>query len=87
MFRKEKKPKTRMAGDRISFGAGNITGPRQSQRQPEQVSIGDPRSQGQMMQQDLSGGYLNLAIPGSPLTQMALTATNDIARQQQVQRG
>jgi hypothetical protein len=67
-----KKDKQRMAGDRISFGSGAITGPAEQRRQPEQVQVGDPNSQGQMMPQDLAGGYLNLAIPGSPLGQMGL---------------
>jgi hypothetical protein len=66
------KKNQRMAGDRMSFGAGNITGPGEQRREVEQVQVGTPESQGQMMPQDLAGGYLNLAVPGSPLGQMGM---------------
>jgi hypothetical protein len=89
------KEKQRMAGDRVSFGAGNITGPGAERRQPEQVQVGDPHGQGQMMPQDLAGGYLNLAVPGSPLGQMGLMSgiaarnaqiTQDAIQAQQLQQ-
>lgn len=66
------KKNQRMAGDRMSFGAGNITGPGEQRREVEPVQIGTPENQGQMMPQDLAAGYLNLAIPGSPLGQMGM---------------
>ena len=90
----QKKKEQRMAGDRMSFGAGNITGPGAERRQPEQVQVGNPHSQGQMMPQDLAGGYLNLAIPGSPLGQMGMMSgiqarnaqiTQDAIQAQQLQ--
>ena len=67
-----KKEKPRMAGERMAFGAGNITGPGAERRTAEQVQVGSVHSEGQMMPQDLSAGYLNLAIPGSPLGPMGL---------------
>jgi len=101
-----KKEKQRMAGERglfgsqignnpMAFGAGNITGPGAERRQPEQVQVGDPHGQGQMMPQDLAGGYLNLAVPGSPLGQMGLMSgitvrnaqiTQDAIQAQQLQQ-
>jgi hypothetical protein len=95
MMMNNKKKEQRMAGDRMAFGAGNITGPGEERRQPEQVQIGDPHGQGQMMPQDLAGGYLNLAIPGSPLGQMGLMSgitarnaqiTQDAIQAQQLQQ-
>jgi len=83
------KEKQRMAGDRMareSFGAGHITGAGGGRRQPERVQLGDPHGQGQMMPQDLAGGYLNLAIPGSPLGPMGLLAVNDLRNSQMTQR-
>jgi len=91
----QKKKEQRMAGDRMAFGAGNITGPGEQRREVEQVQIGDPRGQGQMMPQDLAGGYLNLAIPGSPLGEMGLMSgiqarnaqiTQDAIQAQQLQQ-
>jgi hypothetical protein len=74
-----------MAGDRKSFGAGYITGGGGGRRQPEQVQLDDPHGQGQMMPQDLAGGYLNLAVPGSPLGQMGLLAGNRLRDSQVTQ--
>ena len=79
------KEKQRMAGDRVSFGAGYITGAGGGRRQPERVQLGDPHGQGQMMPQDLAGGYLNLAIPGSPLGTMGLLAVNNLRNAQMTQ--
>jgi len=79
------KKEKRMAGDRMAFGAGNITGPGAERRQPEQVNVGNAMSQGQMMPQDLSAGYLNLAIPGSPLGPHGLMASGNLRGSQAAQ--
>ena len=67
--------KKRMAGEamRTAFGGGAITGESAGRRSPtEQMSIGNPMSHptaadSVRMPQDLQAGYLNLAVPGSPL--------------------
>lgn len=75
----------RMAGDRVSFGAGAITGPADARRAPEQVQIGQAMDQGALMPQDLGAGYLNLSIPGSPLGEMGLLSANNLRRSQIIQ--
>lgn len=82
---KDKAAAGRMAGDRVSFGAGAITGPAEERRAPEQVQIGRASDQGALMPQDLGAGYLNLSIPGSPLGEMGLLAANNLRRSQIVQ--
>ena len=67
--------KKRMAGEamRTAFGGGAITGESAGRRSPtEQMSIGNPMAHptaadSVRMPQDLQAGYLNLAVPGSPL--------------------
>tara|TARA_B100000925_G_scaffold48841_1_gene31833 strand:- start:1104 stop:1418 length:315 start_codon:yes stop_codon:yes gene_type:complete len=67
--------KKRMAGEamRTAFGGGAITGESAGRRSPtEQMSIGNPMAHPMAadsvkMPQDLQAGYLNLAVPGSPL--------------------
>lgn len=76
----------RMAGDaiveRMKFGGGAITGDRSQRRGPETVQVGSASDPGVTMPQDLSAGYLNLAVPGSPLGGMGLLAGNNLRRSQ-----
>lgn len=65
----------RMAGDRISFGAGAITGEQGYRRTGEDVKIGRASSGSAAMPQDLQAGYLQLGstgVPGSPLPEQGL---------------
>ena len=67
--------KKRMAGEamRTAFGGGAITGESAGRRTAtEQMTLGNPMAHPMAadsvrMPQDLQAGYLNLAVPGSPL--------------------
>jgi hypothetical protein len=75
----------RMAGDvakRTEFGGGAITGDMGSRRTAENVQIGSTHDAGAKMPQDLAAGYLNLAVPGSPLGGMGLLAANNLRNSQ-----
>ena len=78
----------RMAGDALSrtqFGGGAITGDMGKRRTAENVQIGSARDTGGKMPQDLSAGYLNLAVPGSPLGEMGLLAGINLRNSQVTQ--
>ena len=74
--------KKRMAGEamRTAFGGGAITGESAGRRSPtEKMSIGNPMAHPMAadsvrMPQDLQSGYLNLAVPGSPLPMHGLAS-------------
>ena len=85
--------KKRMAGEamRTAFGGGAITGESAGRRSPtEQMSIGNPMAHptaadSVRMPQDLQAGYLNLAVPGSPLPIHGLATPSRVSMAQVAQ--
>lgn len=81
----------RMAGQELAarsqFGGGAITGQSGGRRGAEQIHIGQANDEGGIaMPQDLQAGYLNLAIPGSPLGPMGLLSGHRLRDSQETQR-
>ncbi|MBW2470775.1 MAG: hypothetical protein JRE18_01725 [Deltaproteobacteria bacterium] len=71
---------------RSEFGGGAITGQSGDRRGPEQIYIGQANDEGGVaMPQDLQAGYLNLAIPGSPLGEAGVLAAHDLRNAQMTQ--
>ena len=85
----------RIAGDlmRTAFGGGAITGDSADRRSPtEEIVMGNPMAHPMAadsvkMPQDLQAGYLNLAVPGSPLPIHGLGTPGRTTMAQDIQDG
>ena len=78
-----------MGGSLLAAGADGVAAGVAASRQPEQTRqrmAGDrPIIGGSVMPSDLQAGYLNLAVPGSPLGGMGLLSGNQLRNSQNMQ--
>ena len=78
-----------MGGSLLAAGAAGVAAGVAASRQPEQTRqrmAGDrPIIGGSVMPSDLQAGYLNLAVPGSPLGGMGLLSGNQLRNSQNMQ--
>jgi hypothetical protein len=69
----------------MGFGAGAVAGSQMHEERTQRMAGDQPIIGSPKMPQDLQAGYLNLAIPGSPLGQMGMLAGNNLRHAQTVQ--
>lgn len=73
------------AGGALIGSAAAVAASRQSEEKPQRMAGDRPIIGGNIMPADLQAGYLNLAVPGSPLGGMGLLSGNQLRHSQNMQ--